>query len=303
MIKNKKYIPVDFKIDAMSLFSEGKDVLIVSGNNFYKLSLADSNLTELELDEELSFSKSVKAFSDNKFIIATASEIYFAKINATNIVIEKNIATEADGYKPIVEATEDGKVVAFALGSSIITVLDEKTNKSETDGQKIWSIALSNDGNYLAIGTEFGKIQIRKSDTLELIKEFETGKLMISLSFSPNNKNIICGDDYAKIYSFNLDSGERFDYENLYSKKTVSINWQSETSFVIAHLSSVYSQYELNNKDGRFTEIPDFNTRYFQHSGFNKTNNQLVLSVEDLRNKSSAVPEIPTSYLVAVLDI
>lgn len=293
--QDKKYIPVETSINGFSYFTDTHFALYISDNTLYFINLLTGETGEIDEFSESEVTN-VKCISSDKFVVATFENIYLANFTQNNINIQKEYSIDHTAAKSI-DATSDANIIALSAYENLIVI-----SKGELKSQDMihiqYSMAISKDGKYIASGSESG-IKILDSSSLEVIKEFATEAIPITISFSPNGKILLYGDDNKNLISIRIDTGKTTSYKNPFFSKPIYTEWLDEGSlFVVSFLSQCISLYSIDKAAGRTIELKEFPSRYFQNA--NLINKDIIaICVENLRT-SSKVESVPTSNVIVL---
>ncbi len=293
---NKKYLPIETAIRGFSCFEGTVWALYISNESLYSLNLQTSELAEIEYFDEV---LKIKCIDDSSFIVTGYESIALATFQDGNVKVIKEFQIE-DCSPRILNTSKRGETIALSAYEDLIVVKNDEV-KSFRFNDAQYAMAVSSNGEKIASGGEKG-IKIIDSSSLEVIKELDVEVLPISMSFSPDDKILVYGDDRANLYSVDLEANAKTQYSNPYYSKPIYIGWTGDgEKFVVSFLSQAVGIYSLGNEDGEILPLDEFPSRYFQHADLVDTNT-LAVCVENLRTQS-VVESIPTSDVVALVNL
>ncbi len=301
--QSKKYIPIKHTISAFSCFPSTCEALYISEGDLYLLNLETEKSTKLATHKDTKFSK-VICLTQNKFILLAAhpATVYTGTV-AENTVIFDTQTTLALGFPTSLSASYDGSVIV--VGDDAMLAVVRSGTCSYVHGRKehrFWATTVSDDGTLIAAAAD-DRITILETSSFVELKKMDVEFIPLCLKFSPDNTQIVYGDDGANLMSIGIASNFKTTYENVYCSKPIYLRWlDSDKQFVCSFLSSSVATYTAGIPTARTMELSDFSSRYFQHADLADAKT-LAVCVEDLRNEVYKVEGIPTSDVVAVVKL
>ncbi len=293
---NKKYLPIETTIQGFSCFEGTVWALYISNECLYSLNLESGESVEIEVFEEVS---KVKCIDDSTFIVTGYESITLATFKDGNVKVIKEFQIE-DCSPRILNASKKGETIALSAYEDLIVVKNDEV-KSFRFSDAQYAMAVSSNGEKIASGGENG-IKIIDATSLEVIKELDVEVLPISVSFSPDDKILVYGDDRANLYTVDLESNTKTQYSNPYYSKPIYFAWlDGGTRYVVSFLSQVIGIYTIGEEEGEMIPLDEFPSRYFQYADLVDTNT-LAVCVENLRTQS-VIESIPTSDVVVLLKL
>lgn len=160
--------------------------------------------------------------------------LYFARkshsvIDSSSVHLHKGPIKNIIPYQDmLITSGSDGRMlksdnIALTRGN-IKSIKIPSTNK-----ETIHTMALSNDQNILAIGTDGGKIQLYNSDTNELIKTIEAhnGGVWV-IDFLPDNKHIISTGNHGNLKVWDIENDTNSNTANESQINAIKVKNQNE---------------------------------------------------------------------------
>lgn len=296
---HEKLLPVETRITDFSALPNTNHGLYVTNDQLFLINLETGDKEELTQFKEVA---RVQGISSDKFIVATySSKAYVVNIfNPDNIEIENEYKIKVPTPDKLA-ADKNLETIVITSWESLVVVKDEAV-KSKKFKTSMYALAVSPDGGMIATGDEKG-ISIYDASTLKVVKKYDTEVLPIRLSFSPDGSYLISGDDYAKVFSYELATDKVFQYENQMGSKPIYFGWLAEgNQFVVSFLSHSIGVYKLNEAEpSTLFELDQFATRYCQNADL-ISDNKMAICVEDLRTDHT-VEGIPTSDIICILSL
>uniref|UniRef100_A0A915LJA8 Uncharacterized protein n=1 Tax=Meloidogyne javanica TaxID=6303 RepID=A0A915LJA8_MELJA len=139
-----------------------------------------------------------------------------------------------------VDSTKDGKTVAVATQRAILIFTDKrllKTNEIKYEGM---CIAISPEGNLLAVGGNDANVHVYALSTsdssLTEKQKLSHGGALTSVNFSPDGKYLVATDIAKKVVPYNVNNGFKVASEKSWSFHTARINcsaWSSNSRYIV----------------------------------------------------------------------
>lgn len=296
MLENqeKKYFPVTTAIQGFSCFIDAPIALFISDNALHSIDLRSGDVSLLSDFQDIS---SVQCIDNRTFVAAGPDSVQIAELNGTTARIKKEYPFDETTSKIICASRN---VIALSAYEKLIIVRDEAISALEMEEIQ-YSLAISYDGKTIASGSEKG-IRFINPVSCMVEKKLKTDAIPICISFSPDGKTLVYGDDNKNIVSIDLQTSERFEYPNTYYTKPVYIGWLDEgRSFIVSFLSQCVARYRIADESDETIMLNEFAGRYFQYAGL-LTKNIIAICVENLRTGSS-VEQVPTSDVIVLQKI
>ena len=149
--------------------------------------------------------------NDSKFIISGGDSI----LHIHNVESGERIKPEmgypdSQGYDHLTVGLA-GSRVYFANGSSwqVLDRENPEANRKFTENQTVTSIALSNSGDFIAIGFERGQIKVLDTREFELLTSIAVKGSVNGLAFLPDEKRLVAGGGKNRVTLWEIKGGKR----------------------------------------------------------------------------------------------
>ena len=175
------------RYDLKNISSES-DELYYHAGGVWEVELTPDQNFVLSIGEDGKIRKGNIAGGGSRVFAQPANRLVDMEVNAKN--------------NQLLGISEKGEVLAWNLGDG-----NSEQKLFEEQGEKGTAIALSEDGKYLAVGFESGKVIIWDHDQQEIIQSLTGHTAAIkSMSFSPNNNFLVTGSLDHTAQLWNLQS-------------------------------------------------------------------------------------------------
>ena len=143
---------------------------------------------------------------------------------------------------------------------------------SYTTGGKVWAVAISANGEYIAAGSDDDKVYLFDIDSSTPLWYYTTGDDVRSIAISSNGEYIAAGSFDSKVYLFNKDDGTPFrSYSTGHDVVSVAIS--ADGKYIAA--GSVDNRVYLFDKDSS-TPLWSYNTGNWVWSVTISTNGEYI---------------------------
>lgn len=255
-------------INSIAFSPDGKVVVSGSSDMTIKIwDVATGKLTQT-LEDNISSVDSVIFSPDGKFI-ASSSINNLNLWNAKTGKLINNIEAKADWICSIL-FSPDSKTLAYIEcwdGNSVqswrkpVKLFDIQSGQIimslANHPKRVYEIAFSPDGKYLASGSEDETIKLWNVKTAQLIKTFEGHTSYISsIIFSPDGKTLISGSNNGVIKIWNIELGKQISSLTEHSNSVTEIFYlKNEKNFVSSSLDGTVKIWNINNNKSLATLI------------------------------------------------
>ncbi|RZN88001.1 MAG: WD40 repeat domain-containing protein [Verrucomicrobiaceae bacterium] len=154
--------------------------------------------------------------NDSKFIISGGDSVLHVHSVETGDRLEPEMGFSDDGTYDHLAVGLVGSRVYVSKGSSwqVLDREDPERNRKFTENQKVTSIALSDGGDFIAIGFERGQIKVFDTSRFELLSSMSDKGSVDGLAFLPDGKRLVAGGGNNRVTLWAIEGGRRLrDFE------------------------------------------------------------------------------------------
>lgn len=150
--------------------------------------------------------------NDSKFIISGGDSILHIHNVETGERVEPGLGYPEEYYNYDHVAVGPGGSRVYVSDGSSLQVLDRENpeaNRKFTENQAVTAMALSNDGEFIAVGGERGRIKVRDTKEFEVVGLMSDKGSINGLAFLPYGKRLIAGGENKQVTLWAIEGGKR----------------------------------------------------------------------------------------------
>ncbi|MBC8871007.1 MAG: PD40 domain-containing protein [Planctomycetes bacterium] len=169
----------------------------------------------------------------------------------------KPIAKLGDGYTTFLDVSDDGQIVVSNAGGKV-AVWDVATRKAVAEVKPkdyAYGVSISPDSKRFAFGSRAGGVGIVESATGRIEHTFETPKLVQTVAFSPDGKQLAAGNYFTgELYIWDMSTREKITDVKLSNQGIFSLAWSLQGAFLAASVYHDRIIILLDPKTGKHLE-------------------------------------------------